>query len=246
LLKWEDKRVTAVVWAGVVALIFTTRYLSASQYLLKALFYAFGFSASIEFLGSHLFNQSLVSQMRPKPYFEIPKDSLVRFAGDFCQFINVFVLEFQRVLFAENVWVTVTAFVACFMSYYAVQWLPLWGFGLLATVPVFGFPLVYITNQEFFDHNIKYAEQVIMEQKNQVSTLASKQLAEAGEKMQVVAGGLSSKAQQLYDDTKRQVTARTGSITNARTASTTSSFPSAPKTEPSTFSSEPVVEEPLL
>jgi len=44
--------------------------------------------------------------MRPKKYFVIPKESLERFLDDAEQLINFFVIEFQRVIFAENVYVT--------------------------------------------------------------------------------------------------------------------------------------------
>lgn len=44
--------------------------------------------------------------MRPRKYFTIPKESLERLLDDVEQFINFFVIEFQRVLFAENIWAT--------------------------------------------------------------------------------------------------------------------------------------------
>jgi len=44
--------------------------------------------------------------MRPRKYFVIPKASLERLLDDVEQLINFFVIEFQRVVFAENVYVT--------------------------------------------------------------------------------------------------------------------------------------------
>jgi hypothetical protein len=44
--------------------------------------------------------------MRPRKYFTIPKESLERFLDDVEQLLNFFVIEFQRVLFAENIWAT--------------------------------------------------------------------------------------------------------------------------------------------
>jgi len=44
--------------------------------------------------------------MRPKKYFVIPKESLERFLDDAEQLINFFVIELQRIIFAENVYVT--------------------------------------------------------------------------------------------------------------------------------------------
>ena len=45
--------------------------------------------------------------MRPRKYFVIPKASLERLLDDVEQLINFFVIEFQRVVFAENVYVTI-------------------------------------------------------------------------------------------------------------------------------------------
>ena len=51
-------------------------------------------------------SQSLVATVRPKQYFTIPREALESALGDVEQLINFFVIEFQRVLFAENVLVT--------------------------------------------------------------------------------------------------------------------------------------------
>ena len=45
--------------------------------------------------------------MRPRKYFTIPRESLESLLGDVEQLVNFFVIEFQRILFAENVWATI-------------------------------------------------------------------------------------------------------------------------------------------
>ena len=55
-----------------------------------------------------LFSQGLASSFRPKKYYTIPRETLEASLEDLEQLINFFVIEFQRVIFAENVLHTVT------------------------------------------------------------------------------------------------------------------------------------------
>lgn len=54
-----------------------------------------------------MFGNGFTSQVRPKKYYVVPRESLERFTEDVEQLINFFVIEFQRIVFAENVYVTV-------------------------------------------------------------------------------------------------------------------------------------------
>ena len=63
-------------------------------------------TASAEIVGQAIFGNGFTSQIRPRKYFVVPHDSLERFTEDLEQLINFFVIEFQRVVFAENVYVT--------------------------------------------------------------------------------------------------------------------------------------------
>jgi hypothetical protein len=51
-------------------------------------------------------SQSLVASFRPKRYYTIPRETMESALEDVEQLINFFVIEFQRVLFAENVLAT--------------------------------------------------------------------------------------------------------------------------------------------
>ena len=51
-------------------------------------------------------SQSLVATIRPKRYYTIPRETMEAALEDVEQLINFFVIEFQRVLFAENVFIT--------------------------------------------------------------------------------------------------------------------------------------------
>ena len=63
-------------------------------------------TATAEIAGKLVLNQGLASSFRPKKYYTIPRESLEASLEDVEQLINFFVIEFQRVLFAENVFHT--------------------------------------------------------------------------------------------------------------------------------------------
>ncbi len=66
-----------------------------------------GVAVAAEVLGNLVLGQGLSSQLRPKRYFTVSKSTLDSVIGDVHELINFFVIEFQRILFAENVFVTV-------------------------------------------------------------------------------------------------------------------------------------------
>ena len=63
-------------------------------------------TATAELGGKLAFGRGITTQFRPKRYFTIPKASLERLLDDLEQFINFFVIESQRIVFAENVYTT--------------------------------------------------------------------------------------------------------------------------------------------
>lgn len=56
-----------------------------------------------EATGKALFSHGFVSQIRPRKYYTLPKESLDSILGDVHELINFFVIESQRIVFAENV-----------------------------------------------------------------------------------------------------------------------------------------------
>lgn len=74
--------------------------------MLKAVYMVLGITASAEFLGKLALGTGFTSQIRPRKYFTIPKASLERMLDDLEQLINFFVIESQRIVFAENLYAT--------------------------------------------------------------------------------------------------------------------------------------------
>ena len=63
--------------------------------------------ALAEVVSKYVMGSGVASSMRPRKYYKIPKESLEASLDDLEQLINFFVIEFQRILFAENVPVTI-------------------------------------------------------------------------------------------------------------------------------------------
>jgi len=116
LLSWENPRATAISFATIVTGILLTRYVPIERYVLKAAFTVLGITAAAEIAGQFVFGQGFATSMRPRKYYTIPHQTLESLTGDIAELINFFVIEFQRILFAENVWATIL--VRHFPQYY--------------------------------------------------------------------------------------------------------------------------------
>ncbi len=55
----------------------------------------------------------VVASFRPRKYYRVPKETLETFLDDIEQLVNFFVIEFQRILFAENPAATVGVCLPC-------------------------------------------------------------------------------------------------------------------------------------
>ena len=60
-------------------------------------------TVAAEVAGKALFSTGFTSQIRPKKYYTVSKATLDSILGDVTEFINFFVIESQRIVFAENV-----------------------------------------------------------------------------------------------------------------------------------------------
>jgi len=56
-----------------------------------------------EVSGKALLNNGFATQLRPRQYYTVPRETLDNLIGDATELINFFVIESQRVLFAENI-----------------------------------------------------------------------------------------------------------------------------------------------
>jgi hypothetical protein len=107
LLSWENPRATSITYAAIVSLIFTLRYVSVARYFLRAIYLLLGLTAAAEMIGKYAVGNGFASKMRPKRYYTIPRETLESILADVEELINFFVIEFQRIVFAEDVYMTV-------------------------------------------------------------------------------------------------------------------------------------------
>lgn len=106
LLSWSNPRATAISYIAVALSIIIARYVPIDRYILKALFTILGVTAAAEIVGHFALGEGFASKIRPRKYYTIPRETLESVLGDVEQLINFFVIEFQRILFAENIYAT--------------------------------------------------------------------------------------------------------------------------------------------
>ncbi|CAF9930481.1 hypothetical protein IMSHALPRED_008190 [Imshaugia aleurites] len=244
LLSWENPRATTLSFVSILLFIFAARYLPALRWSFKALWMVLGITASAEIAGKLVLSQGLASSFRPKKYYTIPREALEASLEDIEQFINFFVIEFQRVLFAENVVHTVAGFVAALLSYWLIKIVPFWGLSLIAVSCIYLGPLIYMTNKELIDHHVQNASEVANSQANQLKDLAGHHTSRAHETVKSYAGDYSAKAQEYMGSVRgRSTSPKVNSskpTSNAPLKSEPGSapnyssedFPHAPKQEP--------------
>jgi len=225
LLSWKNPRATGITFATVVLFIFAARYLNVLRYALKALYTILGVTALAEGAGKALLGNGFATQLRPRKYWTIRKESLERFTEDLEQLINFGIIEFQRVVFVENIWVTAGAFISSFISYYLIKWLPLWGLSLIFTSVAFLGPLVYLQNKELIDAQLNHAGDLINAQASQVRDLAAQHTSQATEAIKGYTGDYTQKAQDYIGQVR-------GRANGSSTPVGRSEFPAAPKNEP--------------
>ncbi|KAI4171580.1 MAG: hypothetical protein LQ343_004172 [Gyalolechia ehrenbergii] len=237
LLSWENPRATTLSFLTTVLVIFGARYLPALRWTFKALYVILGITAAAEIGGKLVLSQGLASSFRPKKYYTIPREALEASLEDVEQLINFFVIEFQRVLFAEKPAHTIAAFLASFLSYWLIKFTPLWGLSLIAVSLVYLTPLIYMSNKELIDHHVENVTNVVNAQANQVKDLAGHHTSRATETVKAYAGDYTSKAQS-YIGSARGSTSPKGPNSKATAgpgsapAYDASDFPHAPKQEP--------------
>jgi len=161
-------------------------------------------TAAAEVVGKLVMDRGFASRMRPRKYYTIPRETLEASLDDVEQLINFFVIEFQRIMFGENVFVTVGAFFITFISYFLVKIMPTWGLALLFTTLIYTVPLVYINNREVIDAQIENASTIINEQTQQVRTIAAEQTQHATDIAKSTATDLSNRASELIGQAKQR------------------------------------------
>ncbi|KAI1437967.1 Reticulon-domain-containing protein [Xylaria sp. CBS 124048] len=197
LLSWNNPRATAVTYAGIVSLILAIRFLDIIRYSFKLTWMALGITVLAEVTGKAVLGHGLVTQLRPRKYYTISRETIEAMVGDVNELANFFVIELQRILFAENITISTAAAVGAFLSYFLAGVLPYWGLALIATTVVFLAPLIYSTNQELIDHYVQEGAEMLSSQTEELRQVATKHASQATEITKQYMGDYTAKAQTL-------------------------------------------------
>jgi hypothetical protein len=197
LLSWNNPRASAIAYSSIVAFIFATRYLDILRYGFKLTWMVLGATVAAEFVGKAALGNGFATQLRPRNYYTVPKETLNAVIGDVHELVNFFVIEAQRIVFAENLTSSATTAAAAFLSYFLAKVMPYWGLAVLFTTLAFFVPLVYTSNQELIDNAMHQATEVVNAQTTQLREVASKHTAQAADITKQYVGDYTAKAQNL-------------------------------------------------
>ncbi|KAK4100272.1 hypothetical protein N658DRAFT_105773 [Parathielavia hyrcaniae] len=236
LLSWNNPRASAIAYASIVTLIFTFRYLDVVRWAFKLTWMVLGITIAAEVAGKALLNNGFATQLRPRKYYTISRETLEATIGDVHELINFFIIETQRVLFAENVYASAAAALAAFFSYYLVKIVPYWGLAVIGTTLVFFTPLVYTSNQELIDTQLKHASDIVNAQTAQLRTVAQKNTEKATQVTKQYMGDYTAKAQALIKGHRNNEP-----VSQQKKPVRETDFPAPPKDD-----IKPVVVEPTL
>lgn len=195
LLSWEHPRASGIAYLFTVMCTFAFRYLNVVRYSLKISYVLLGITVLAEIAGKFLFANGFTSQIRPNKYYTVSRETLNLMINDLHELINFFVIQAQQVIFAENLPVSIAAFISSFISYFLVKFVPLWGLFLLGTSALFLGSLIYKINQESIDYYVSNTVDLINQQTEKLKSLASEQAARATKSTKALVGDYSSKAQ---------------------------------------------------
>lgn len=166
-----------------------------------------------------------MTQLRPAKYYTIPRENLEMVFAEIHEFLNFIVLEFQRVIFVENLTVTLASFVFSLIGYFLVKFMPIWSLLILgmfykasvttngevaytdrdylADVLLFTVPLLYLQNQEFIDSHIRQASAAANDQLQNARGLAGKHTADYSAKAKAYANDITGKLVSVYQDRQK-------------------------------------------
>lgn len=195
---WKYPRTTGLLFATSLGFLLLGHYVNILRYAFKGAYITFAATAAFEYLGRPTTGTGFMTQVRPQRYYTIPRENLEMVFAEIHEFLNFIVLEFQRIIFVENLTVTIASFVFSLIGYFLVKFMPIWSLLLLADVLVFTVPLVYLQNQELIDHHVRRASAVATDHIQNARGLAEKHTADYSAKAKAYATDLTGKVSGVY------------------------------------------------
>lgn len=231
LLSWQNPRATGITFAASILFIFACRYLPVISWVLRITWMTLGVVTLAEVAAKTVMGSSVTSSIRPRRYYTIPKETLESTLDDVEHLINFFVIEIQRIVFAENVLATGIAFTAAFLSYYLIKLVPMWGMALLSTTVLYSVPLIYIQNREFIDGHLEHAGKLASQQASQVRDLASQHAGKSFETVKSYTGEYANKAGEMVGSARQKIPTPAQAVGQTKSTVKENDFPRAPKSD---------------
>lgn len=94
---------SAIAYFTIITTIFAIRYLDVLRWGFRLTWMVLGITIAAEVAGKVVMNTGLASQLRPRRYYTVPRETLDTVLGDVHELVNFVVIETQRILFAENI-----------------------------------------------------------------------------------------------------------------------------------------------
>ncbi|KOS18268.1 Reticulon-like protein 1 [Escovopsis weberi] len=225
---------SAIAYASIVTAIIATHYLPLVRWAIKLSWMSLALTIAAEVAGKTIIGNGLASQFRPRSYHTLSKQTVDTITTDVHELINFFAIEAQRIFYVESVGASSAACAAAFVTYYLIKIVPYWGLAVFATTLAFFAPLIYQSNQELIDQQLKNASDAINAQTAHVRIAAQKQADHLAAVGKQYAGDYTGKVQDLLR----------GRSASGK-AHKAPEFPSPPTEEPQTAEPSVPTEEPV-
>jgi len=191
---WKFPRASAIAFFLIVSGILASQFVHFSRFVFRILWVSFASTATVEAVSKLVSGRGFVSGLKPRKYYQVNKNTFDVLFNEIANVSNFFVLEFQRLLFAEKTSHTAVAFITTYLAYKLVRYIPLWGLTLIGTVLAFTLPLLYLRNQEVIDHHIMQAQNLAAEKASAARDMAGERAGFVTERVQVVTSDWGRKA----------------------------------------------------
>ncbi|KAM0743058.1 hypothetical protein ACQRIT_003235 [Beauveria bassiana] len=248
LLSWKNPRNSAIAYGSIVTFILATRFFDIIRWAIKLSWMTLAVTITAEAVGKLVLNSGITSQLRPRRYYTIHRDTVEGFVGDVHELANFFIIEGQRILYTENIAVSAAACFAAFVSYFLVKLLPYWGLAILGTTLAFFVPLIYAANKELIDEQLHNASDLINAQTAQVRDAAQKQADQLTALGKQYAGDYTGKVQDMIRGRPAPTATSAAPPAPEKTPvkAKTPEFPTAPTEEPVAAAKETAPELPEI
>ncbi|KAM0544456.1 hypothetical protein ACHAO7_008861 [Fusarium culmorum] len=141
-ISWEDPARTIGSYFAALGFLLAVHHLRLTQLALKTSAIGLGVMSVAEFAGRSFGPNNFVSRMRPKQYKTFPESTLNATLKDIHDFIQYAAVKAQKVMFAEDLEKTFSAFLIATSLYFLTQFMTPFGITILALTTVYIIPLV--------------------------------------------------------------------------------------------------------